>query len=210
MTIDKLGLYNGALRLCEERKLASLAENREPRRLLDDVWTEDPVRNWLEAGQWTWATRTYRLDYDPDVEPLFGYTRAFAKPDDFVRTTAISGNEFFNPPLTQFRDEMGYWFAEIDILYVGVVSDDISAGRDYSKWPAAFVRFAQADMAVEINPRLTGSRVATGDLIQIRKKRLAEAQGLDGSGRPTMFMAPGSWTQSRGGRSFRDNRRSGR
>ena len=36
--ITRLQLYNSALLLLGERNLASLSENREPRRLLDHVW----------------------------------------------------------------------------------------------------------------------------------------------------------------------------
>lgn len=209
MTMTKLQLYNGALRMCEERKLASLSEDREPRRLLDDVWTDDPIRRWLGAGQWQWATRTYMLDYDPDIEPDFGYLRAFAHPDDYVRTCAISAFDRFDPALTAFRDEAGYWFADMDVLYVAIVSDDDDYGRDYSKWPEAFSEYAQADLACKINPRLTGSRVATGDLMKERQRLLKVARGEDGVNRPTTFFSPGSWTNARRGTNF-DRRRSPR
>ena len=37
MANDQLSLYNNALTVLGERKIASLTENREPRRVLDDV-----------------------------------------------------------------------------------------------------------------------------------------------------------------------------
>lgn len=210
MAIDKLGFYNGALRLCEERALASLTENREPRRLLDNVWSEDVVRNWLEEGQWQFATRAYALGFDPDFDPAFGYQHAFEHPDDYVRLVGISADEKFNNDLTEYRDEGGYWMCDLETLYVRVVSDDVDYGRDMTKWPPSFVRFAQADLACEINPRLTGSRVATDDLQKLRAKRLSEAQGKDGVNRPTQFYSNGTFSNARLGRTGRDNRRSGR
>jgi hypothetical protein len=38
MSASKLKLYNDALGILGERRLASLTENREPRRVLDEVW----------------------------------------------------------------------------------------------------------------------------------------------------------------------------
>lgn len=199
MTIDQLGLYNGALRLCQERKLASLSENREPKRLLDDVWNEDPIRNWLEASQWQFAARSYKLDYDPDVTPQFGYRRAFKAPDDFVRLLAISADEYFNQAMTAFKYETGYWFADLDIIYVSIVSDDADYGRDMSNWPPSFVRFAQADLAVQINPRLTTSRADTDDLKKELEDCLKSATGKDGVNRNTEFWSRGTWSRARNG-----------
>lgn len=210
MTVTQLQLYNGALRLCKERSLATLSENREPRRLLDAVWADDAVKLWLEAGQWQFATKSVKIDYDTGVTPSFGYSRAFARPDDYVRTVAISANEYFDPVLTAYRDEAGYIYADLDEIYLAYVSDAADYGRDMSLWPPSFVRFAQADLAAEINPRLTGSTVSTKELMELREKRLSEAQGKDGVNRPTQFASQGSWVSARVGRARSDNRRSGR
>jgi len=47
MSTSRLKLYNDALTACGESHLASLTEDREPRRLLDHVWDEniDPFTN---------------------------------------------------------------------------------------------------------------------------------------------------------------------
>ena len=47
---DKLSLFNGALLICGERFLSSLTENREPRHLLDNVWSNGGVKACLEQG----------------------------------------------------------------------------------------------------------------------------------------------------------------
>jgi len=75
----KLGLFNGALLMLGERSLATLTENREPRRLLDIVWDGGGVRTCLEAGIWNFAVRAARIEYDPSAEPGFGLDRAFTK-----------------------------------------------------------------------------------------------------------------------------------
>ena len=71
---DRLSIYNDALLLCGERGLASLTENTEPRRLLDQVWNNEGVIKCLELGQWHFAMRGVQVDYDPDLEPSYGYS----------------------------------------------------------------------------------------------------------------------------------------
>lgn len=190
----KLDVYNGTLRLCKERRLASLAENREPRRLLDDAW-DSSVRKCLQMGQWAFGTRTQRLDYTPSIEPDFGYRRAFNQPDDMVRVTAICSDEYFNCPLLQYADERHYWYADLDTIYVRFVSDDADYGLDLSLWPESFVQYLQADLADEIVGNLTGADSAKVE--KATKKAKTQALSLDAMNKPTTFPPPGSWVSAR-------------
>jgi hypothetical protein len=63
MAVSRLSIYNGALRECQERKLASLSEDREPRRVLDDVWNDGDglLRFVLRQKQWRFARRTVEI-----------------------------------------------------------------------------------------------------------------------------------------------------
>ena len=79
---SKLTLFNGALRLLGERRLASLTEDRPARRYLDDAWDDGLVDDALEQGFWNFATRTVQMTASTSVEPEFGYRYAFQKPDD--------------------------------------------------------------------------------------------------------------------------------
>jgi hypothetical protein len=101
----QLDVYNDALLLCGERFLASLTEEREPRRLLDRVWASNGVRTCLEMGQWNFAMRSVQIDYDSGVQPAWGYNRAFAKPTDWVLTSGLCSDEFMRSPLTRYIDE---------------------------------------------------------------------------------------------------------
>ena len=133
MATTRLKLYNEALiTFLGERALGSLAENREPRRVLDAVWDNGAIDYCLEQGLWNFATRAQQITYSPSVEPPFGYRYAFTKPDDYVRTAAVCSDERFNCPLTQYADEGGFWFADLDTLYVKYVSDDDQYGYDLS------------------------------------------------------------------------------
>lgn len=195
----KLSLYNGALRLCKERRLASLAEQREPRRLLDDAYgditTTGVVRHCLQLSQWTFATRAQMLDYTPSVEPDFGYRRAFDKPTDYVRTTAMCEDEFFKQPLLEYVDEREYWYADLDTIYIKYVSDHDTYGGDLSLWPESFVNLVHAALAMDICGSLTG---ANPEFIQMMyKKAKSDAMSQDAMAKPTVMLPQGSWVTSR-------------
>lgn len=197
----KLSLYNGALRLCRERKLASLSENREPRRLLDDAWgdgsTVGSVRRCLELGQWTFATRTVRLDSSPSVQPDFGYRYAFDQPADMVDVCGLWTDEHGQCPLLAYVDERHYWYADIDPIYASYVSNDAEYGADLSLWPQTFADFVEADLADQVVGSLTGadSKYVADKL----KERRKDAKSGDAMRKPTRFMPAGSWSSARGG-----------
>ena len=208
----QLGLYNGALRILKERKLASLSENCEARRLLDDVWEDGPtgdgaVKYCLEVGQWTFATRTVQADYSPSVEPDFGYRYAFDQPDDLVDVCGIWQDEGLHTPLTRYTDEARFWYCDLQTIYVSYVSNGEDYGGDMSLWPETFKKLVEAYLAKEIAPNLTqgNDRIAIAD--RAFKNALLEARSGDAMRKPTKFLPTGSWVASREGRwGSRDSR----
>lgn len=209
----RLELYNNALLICGERFLSALTEDREPRHLLDHVWDNDGVKKCLESGQWKFAMRAVRLDYDTAIDPEFGYRRAFSKPSDWCTTCAVCTDEYFNAPLTQYVEETGYWFCDLDELYVRYVSNDSSFGGDLSLWPAKFEEYVAAFFASKIIRKLTSDRAKveeilgsdlTGEKNGILAASRKMAKSHDAMQGPTQFPATGSWVASRGYRSRRD------
>ena len=75
----QLFIYNEALGHLGERQLASLAEPREPRRVLDSYWS-DVVGFCLSQGLWKFAKRTVQIDNDASVTPQFGFNYCFPIP----------------------------------------------------------------------------------------------------------------------------------
>ena len=201
---DRLSIYNDALLLCGERGLASLSENNEPRRLLDQVWNSGGVRDCLERGQWHFAMRTMRIDYDPAIQPDFGHSRAFVKPDDWVITSALCSDEFFNSPLLQYVDEAGYWYASMDELYVRYVSDDVDYGTNYAGWPVTFKEFVASHFAAKVILKVTGDEGKLKSIVALREKMLRDAKNKAAMAEPTSFPARGAWVSSRGRGSARD------
>jgi len=201
MTTTRLSLYNGALLECGERDLASLSENREPRRLLDRVWDNGAVDFCLSAGQWRFAKRTLQLAPETSIQPDFGYRNAYAIPDDHIRTTAVCSDEYFNVPLTQYTVEQGFWFADISPLYVSYVSNDTSFGGDLSLWPQEFVQYVEAYLASKIVEKLSQNTAKWEKLYALVKRRKLDAESSDAMESPTSFPPTGSWVLSRVGRS---------
>lgn len=200
----RLMLYNEALRLCGERSISALTEDREPRYLLDSVWNNGGVKYCLEQGFWNFCSRFIRLDYDTSVTPQFGHNRAFSKPTDWVKTMGVCSDEFFTQPLLQYEEHTGYWYASIDQIYVQYVSNGSSYGNDLSIWPQTFADYAAAHFAEKIVVKLTGDENKHNMIKQEEKRLLMEAKNLDGSATPQKFPARGSWSTSRYDRSHRD------
>ena len=194
---DRLSLYNDALLHCGERSLSSVSEARESRYLLDQVWNGNAVIRCLEDGQWHFAMRTVMLDYDPSIQPDFGYTRAFTKPEDWVITSAVGEEEYFRVPCTRSVDEKGYWYADLDVLYVRYVSKDVQYGMDLNKWPQSFADFVGVHFASRIITKLSNSEKEWDKIFKLREKYKKEAKGRAAMAEPTSFPARGTWSRAR-------------
>jgi len=193
----QLDLYNGALLHCGERFLASLTENREPRRLLDRVWSANGVKTCLEEAQWNFAMRTVQIDYDSSLEPPFGYNRAFQKPDDWLLTSGVCADEFMREPLTRYRDEAGYWYADLDTLYIRFVSSGLLYGMNMNQWPDSFREFVEVHFASKIILKLSNSQEELDRVEKLREKLLTTAKNKAAMADPTSFPAQGTWSRSR-------------
>jgi hypothetical protein len=183
--------------MCGERKLATLTEAREPRYLLDQVWAEEGVRRCLEEGQWNFAMRAVQVDYDPAVSPAFGYTRGFSKPTDWIRTAGLCSDEGFRTPLLQYVDELDYWYAYLDTIYVRYVSNDSSYGQDMSKWPITFAQYVAAYFASEVIIKISSDKERYQLVMNELRRRKRDALNKDAMNDPTTFPAKGSWVRAR-------------
>ncbi len=192
---DKLSIFNGALRVLKERRLSSLSEAREPRRLLDDVWDNDGVKTCLQMSQFNFAISSNQFDYDPSITPPFGYRYVMAKPSDFVRTAGVCTDEYFRSPLTNYFDNAGYWVSDFQTLYIRYVSSANDFGMDYSKWPYNFTRMVEAWFATQIKsiaPDEVGDRAE-----MIFKEWERKAKMTDAMESPAQFPPIGGWVRAR-------------
>lgn len=200
---SQLTLYNGALRIIKERKLASLSEDREAKRLLDDAYvdgrTEGAVKFCLEQGQWAHARRTAQIDYDPNYTADFGYRYAFGIPDDFVKPVSICTDPYLEIPLLHYTDETNFWYADLQTIYVCYVSNGVTYGGDMSRWPQSFVDLVESRLALEVAPNLTNGDRMIQWAQAAYDKALIEARSANAMRQPTRFLPPGSWVAARFG-----------
>lgn len=198
MAISQLTIYNNALILCGERALANLSEVLEPRYLLDQAWDNGAgIKACLEQGQWFFAMRTVQVDYDTNIEPGFGYHRAFEKPSDWVLTSALCSDEFFRVPLLRYVDEAGYWYSDIDTIYVRYVSNHASYGLNYASWPESFREYVEEYFCNRIIRKVTGSQEEKMASDQRLKRKLAHAKSRAAMTAATAFPPRGGWSQAR-------------
>lgn len=207
---DKLDVYNGALRRLGSRRLASLSESREPRRVLDDIWNGGALVDYaLERGEWNFALRSVQGAYNASITPEFGFRRAFDKPDDFRRLASLSADEYFRIPLTAegYSDEGGYWLSDHDTIYIRYVSSHDNYGYDSSRWTESFRYYLETCMAFEACERLTNSRSKLADIAADMRRYLSEAKSTDAMQEGVKFRPAGAWVQSRGRGLSRDGSR---
>lgn len=201
---NKLGLYNGALRLLKQRALATISDGVEARLLLDAVY--DETLAWcLESGNWNAASVSVAIEASDDIEPSFGFGCAVEKPDDWVRTIGIAANGEFSPPLSagEYLDEGAYWSCNCDPLYVRYVSSDTQAGLDMSLWLPSFIKFVQHQLAFEIGPHIGNlSEAALDRLERERDRAMRDARSKNSSNGPPMRPPTGRLVRSRGSRIF--------
>lgn len=191
----------GALRLVKQRKIDTLTDDEWARYELDGEY-DKCLEYMLESGLWNFAMRTVAVDFDPATDPSFGFSYAFEKPDDWVRTAIVSGNPRMFPPLGAYEwlDETDYWSAHVTPLYVSYVSNGASYGLDLARWPATFERAVEFDLAYRIAPTVTGMTDKDSERLELRRHRaLKNAQSKDALNQAPKTRPPGRLVSSRRG-----------
>lgn len=196
---DRLGIYNRALGYASEQPLASLGDDIFARRALNAVWNAGAVRRVLEQGLWNTALRSVELRFDTVVTPPFGRARAFAQPSDLVRTAAVCSDPYFRVPLTDYADESGYWYADLDVIYVTYVSDDPNFGGDVSRWPPSLTEAAARWLASVAAHSFNKSGAQIERMEAAARQAFSVARSRDAANQPTAFPPPGRWTSARRG-----------
>ena len=203
---SKLRLFNGALAEIGHRRVVDTGEAVEAGRELVAVY-DQVVDECLSVGDWNFAVESVKLAADTGVTPNFGFTEVFAKPSDWIRTVAVSEDEYFSFPLLHYYDDVNFWSSDNTPIYVRYVSNDTGMGLELTRWPPSFSRYVELELASRVCYRLTQN---SSLLERIEKRRdMARKRALneDAINEPQpKFFPPGSWTQSRAGRIGRGDR----
>lgn len=198
---DQLSIYNAALGHLEERRLATLSENREPKRVLDSFWTTVPLYC-LEQGLFRFAKRVVQIEASADVVPAFGYNNAFAIPDDWLRTVVVSTSPDLDPPLLQYNEERGWWYANATPLYVSYISSDPQYGMNIGSWPQSFADYVALRLARQACKRLSGSEAllrGPGGLLDQEKMARRISKANDAMNDPPGLPPVPFWARARRG-----------
>jgi hypothetical protein len=115
------------------------------------------VRACLEMGQWNFAMRTIQIDYDSGVEPSSATPARSPSPPTGCSPRPCASDEFFRFPLTRYTDEAGYWYSDLDTLYVRYVSDDVAYGLNMNHWPESFREWWRSTSASKVIRKLANS-----------------------------------------------------
>lgn len=187
--------------LLGERKLASLTEAREPRRVLDDIFDQQ-VAYCLERKYWNFGYRSVSIDSSSTITPGFGFTRAFRIPNDWVRTRRLSSSPTLEPPLIQVAEESGYWYANLTPIYVQYNSKDPLYGMNFGLWPASFTDYVAHRFARIAAPRIPGKAElldGPNGLIKQENDAYKVSAAICAMNEAIGFAPQGAWSRSRRG-----------
>lgn len=196
MAASQLGIYNRALAYLGQRKLASLQENREPLRYMNDEYAKNN-EFCLSEGNWVWSMKLVELQASTTVVPNFGYAFAFPKPADVNHTYQVSDNEVFDPLLRYFTDMNNIWYADITPIYVAYVSNETNYGLNLAMWSDPFFEFVACRLAWLCAPRILQDRGKVAAIAKDLKLAKAVAVNKDSQNTPPGKIPFGTWVMGR-------------
>ena len=148
MAVDQLSLYNDALLILGQRKLASLTEDREPRYRLDDAYSVDAVSYCLELVKPTFAQFTLKME-TPTVGETFTHDHTLTAA--YVAVIGVFADPALDQPITRYVIEGDQLKCDYDVVYIRLVSD----AAVFDLWSPSFTRVMSAYLANELAIRIT-------------------------------------------------------
>jgi hypothetical protein len=196
-------IYNDALSILGLPKIVANDDDSNRRSALDTAWDAELIRSLLEDIGWTFAIETQKSQYDPSLEPEWGYSRVHAVPSDLLRLDGVFTDEYLRFPLKYYFDEGDNLYTDYDEIYIQYVSTDYVSTPD--SWPTSFKRLVAGRLAKDAGAVLVseGANVDRADIEYESRERTAYSS--DAVQSPPRLIHEGSWVRSRTqGRSNRD------
>jgi hypothetical protein len=200
LSLKLLNIYNDALQLMGLEKITDNNDDSHRRSVLDTSIDADLVEATLEDIGWHWALKSILSNFDPALEPEWGWDRGHKLPDDLHRLEGVFHDEFFQRPLKTYLDEDGILFTDFDVIYIQYVSSSFLIGPD--NWSPSFRRLIAARMAKDAYMVLAPE---SANRVEAEfEKRESAAKSIDAMQSPPRLIAEGSWVRARNtGRSQR-------
>ena len=177
MAATALSIYNKALQLLGERRLANIYEDREPRYVLDEIASMQAYGMCLEMAKPRFAVRTVPLA-NPITSYLHDLDQVYSFPADYLSLLEEPGVHGANASF--FSDALLQQPVDRYLISGRTVATDIptnlwmryiSISPDLSTWTPMFANFVATYIAREAASRINPSR------IEYCEARFAEALG---------------------------------
>lgn len=201
LTNDWRYIYNDALLILGLDSITTNDDDSDRRSMLDDAFNAKVVESVLEDTTWTFGLTSTKSQYDPSIEPEFGYTRVHAYPTDMHVLDGVYSDEYMRSPVKNYVDEGDYFFCDVDDIYVQYVSTDFLVNP--SNWPTHFKRLIAARLAKDVVFRAYkdagagDKRIAVDRAEKEYSDRRREAMNVDALSAPPRRIASGNWTAAR-------------
>ena len=195
LTNDWRNIYNDALLIMGLDEITANTDDSNRRTKLDRALDAEIVSELLEDTGWTFAVTSTKSQYDPSVEPSWGYTRAHAKPVDMHRLDGVFYDEYMQQPLKLYHDEGGFFFSDEDEMIIQYISTSFLVNP--ANWPTFFKKLVSAKMAHDTSPSLRKEGADVDNSIRVYEKRKSSAMSNDAMSAPPRKIASGKWVGSR-------------
>lgn len=182
MAVTKLRLYQDAIRMLADARLATISDEVETRFALDDAWASS-VAFVLRQAPWRFALKTAALI--GGLVPAPSFDTGYAYPADWLRTHAIkyAGSDGREHPIN-LREQGKVISVNVLAISAGLRIRYVSSGfadpeASDPVWPEHFAQAVAAYLAFSVAERVTGERGASNRMSQLFNQLLGEAVRLD-------------------------------
>ena len=188
-----LKIYNDALQILGLEKIVNNNDDSDRRSKLDTALDSNLVEALLEDIGWHFAIQSMKSQYDPNLEPEWGYQRVHAKPPKMHRLEGIFQDEYMNVPLKDYFDEGNVIFTNNNEFYIQFVSTDFLVNPDL--WQPSFRRLVAAKLAKDAGPSIPDAMVENAMIVF--EERDSAARSVDAMQSPPRKLSTGSWVNSK-------------
>lgn len=161
MATTKLGIYNNALTLLGERKLAGEYEARTPRYTLDDVWNLGAVDYCLELAKPRFAHKTVALT-SPATSAEHAMDSVYTLPTDYKTIVGLYSDDELSENVDRYMIEGRTVVTDVaTTVYLRYITNSPAM----SQWTSAFAQMVAAYLAKETASKLNPSKIEETDKI---------------------------------------------
>lgn len=180
----KLDIFNTALHYLGERKLSTLYEDREPRYVLENLYSINLIQEIHEVVKPRYALKTAQLS-SPTTSSVHGLDNVYTLPSDFLcppvdpgthgKVGFIWADDEFTQPVNRYFLESGTVATEIATnVYIRYVSNSVSEGSLSS----LVARIVATRLAMLAASRINPSK--QGDLNEQYNQLIQQAVAIEG------------------------------